>query len=164
MFASLLVSIVALTAQPEPMQWTFDGVERGAGRCAAESPRERRPLVFVFHGHGGNMNNAARSFHLHELWPEAIVVYPQGLPTPSRIDPQGKRSGWQQSSGTQQDRDLKLFDTMLASVKKKWHVDENQIYATGHSNGAIFTYLLWAAHPDLFAAVAPSSRRKVALN
>ncbi len=29
------------------------------------------------------------------------------------------------------------------------------MYATGHSNGGAFTYLLWAARGDVFAAVAP---------
>ncbi len=61
MFASLLVSIVALTAQPESMQWTVDGVEREALVAAPQNPpASGAPLVFVFHGHGGNMNNAAR--------------------------------------------------------------------------------------------------------
>jgi len=27
-----------------------------------------------FHGHGGSMRNAVRSFGYHALWPEAIVV------------------------------------------------------------------------------------------
>lgn len=161
MLAGVLVALVTLAAQPELMKWTVDGVEREALVAAPQNPPAAgTPIVFVFHGHGGNMHNAARSFHLEELWPEAIVVYPQGLPTPSRIDPQGKRSGWQSSAGAQQDRDLKLFDTILSSLKKKWPVDENRIYATGHSNGAIFTYLLWSTHPDLFAAVAPSSAPK----
>jgi polyhydroxybutyrate depolymerase len=36
-------------------------------------------------------------------------------------------------------------------------LDVKRIYCTGHSNGGGFTYLLWLARGDVFAAVAPSS-------
>jgi len=36
-------------------------------------------------------------------------------------------------------------------------VDQNRVYATGYSNGGAFTYLLWAARGDRFAAFAPSA-------
>ena len=36
-------------------------------------------------------------------------------------------------------------------------MDEKRIYSTGHSNGGGFTYLLWAARGDRFAAFAPSA-------
>ena len=36
-------------------------------------------------------------------------------------------------------------------------MDPKRIYATGHSNGGGFTYLLWLTRGDVFAAVAPSS-------
>src|SRR5207237_2862753 len=59
--------------------------------------------------------------------------------------------------GDQGDRDLKFFDSMLASLKSDYKIDERRIYSTGHSNGGGFTYLLWAARGDVFAAMAPSS-------
>jgi polyhydroxybutyrate depolymerase len=46
---------------------------------------------------------------------------------------------------------------VLASLKADYKVDESRIYATGHSNGGGFTYLLWRTRGDLFAAVAPSA-------
>jgi polyhydroxybutyrate depolymerase len=115
------------------------------------------PLVFAFHGHGGSMNNAYKSFKFHEEWPQAVVVYMHGLPTPGKTDPEGKKPGWQKSPGDQEDRDLKFFDVVLASMKEKHKVDEKRIYATGHSNGGGFTYLLWATRTDVFAAIAPSA-------
>lgn len=54
------------------------------------------------------------------------------------------------------DRDLYLFDAMLASFKREYQVDDKRVYATGHSNGGAFTYLLWVARGDAFAALAPS--------
>ncbi|HPA17457.1 MAG TPA: PHB depolymerase family esterase [Verrucomicrobiae bacterium] len=122
---------------------------------AAESVSS--PLVFVFHGHGGTSQGVARGFGIHRLWPEAIVVYPQGLKTPGRLtDPEGKRPGWQHGVGAQEDRDLKFFDAMLARLERDFKVDERRIYSTGHSNGGAFTYLLWAERGSVFAAVAPS--------
>jgi polyhydroxybutyrate depolymerase len=139
--------------------WTIDGATREALLYApATAKTTAAPIVFVFHGHGGNMRNAARSFHIHTLWPETIVVYPQGLNTPGRLtDPEGKLPGWQSTAGDQGDRDLKFFDAVLASLKTDFKVDERRIYSTGHSNGGGFTYLLWAARGDVFAAMAPSS-------
>lgn len=142
-----------------PRQWTVEGVKRQAlVYVPPKAAAEAAPVVFVFHGHGGGMNNTARSFHLHQLWPEAIVVYPQGLNTPGRLtDPEGKKPGWQHAAGDHGDRDLKFFDAMLESLKKDYQVDEKRIYSTGHSNGGGFTYLLWAARGDRLAAVAPSA-------
>jgi polyhydroxybutyrate depolymerase len=104
------------------------------------------------------MQRAAAMFDYHHVWPEAIVVYMQGLNTPGRLtDPEGKKPGWQHSWGAQEDRDLKFFDAVLASLKADYRVDERRIYSTGHSNGGGFTYLLWRTRGDVFAAVAPSA-------
>jgi polyhydroxybutyrate depolymerase len=114
------------------------------------------PVIFAFHGHGGSMQNAARMFGYQTRWPEAIVVYMQGLNTPGRLtDPEGKRPGWQKSIGDQNDRDLKFFDAVLQSLREDYNVDAKRIYATGHSNGGGFTYVLWAARGEVFAAMAP---------
>jgi len=116
------------------------------------------PVVFVFHGHGGSMLNAARSFAMHRHWPDAISVYPQGLPTPGKLtDPEGKRAGWQSAAGMQGDRDFKFFDALLTKLKTDYKVDATRLYCTGHSNGGQFTYLLWAERGDKFAAFAPSA-------
>jgi polyhydroxybutyrate depolymerase len=146
-------------------EWTVDGVVREALVYApAQAKTEATPVIFAFHGHGGNMRSAARGFGFHTLWPEAIVVYPQGLNTPGKlIDPDGKLPGWQFGVGEKGDRDLKFFDAMLASLKQDYRVDEKRLFATGHSNGGAFTYLLWAARGDRFAAVAPSGAAADAL-
>jgi polyhydroxybutyrate depolymerase len=168
LWLAALVSLAASSAAQEAKsagnelisrEWTVDGVTREALMAApAVAKISPTPVVFAFHGHGGTMRNAARQFGYHALWPEAIVVYMQGLNTPGRLtDPEGKRPGWQHGSGEQNDRDLRFFDAVLASLKSENKIDERRIYSTGHSNGGGFTYLLWAARPDVFAAVAPSS-------
>lgn len=140
------------------VEFKVDGVTREALVFVPSTAKTTStPVVFVFHGHGGNMRNAARSFAMSRHWPEAISVYMQGLNTPGRLtDPDGKKPGWQHSAGDQRDRDLNFFDAVLARLKQDYKVDDKRIYATGHSNGGGFTYLLWAERGDVFAAVAPS--------
>jgi polyhydroxybutyrate depolymerase len=82
----------------------------------------------------------------------------QGLKTPGQLtDPEGKKNGWQGTSGDQGDRDIKFFDVVLESLKKDFKVDTKRIYSTGHSNGGGFTFLLWAERGDQFTAFAPSA-------
>jgi len=160
-FVFLLVTISSGRAADVPVrrEWTVGVVVREALVYAqTKAKTEAAPVVFAFHGHGGNMNSAARTYGYHERWPEAIVVYPQGLKTPGPLtDPEGKKTGWQHALGNQGDRDLKFFDAMLESLKKDYRVDDKRLYATGHSNGGGFTYLLWEARGEKFAAFAPSA-------
>lgn len=146
-------------ALPPRREWQIDGVTREALVHVPDAARTTpAPVVFVFHGHGGTMRHSAVTFGYHRLWPEAIVVCMQGLNTPGILtDQQGKLPGWQNTPGDQNDRDLKFFDAVLASLKQDYKVDERRIYSTGHSNGGGFTYILWAKRGELFAAVAPSS-------
>jgi polyhydroxybutyrate depolymerase len=155
--ALLTLSRVEANDAPAPREWTLDGVKREALVYIPPTAKSAAtPVIFAFHGHGGNMTNTARRFGYHTLWPEAIVVYPQGLPTAGQLtDPEGKKPGWQHSADGEGGRDLKFFDAMLADLRKEYHVDDKRIYVTGHSNGGGFTYLLWATRGDQIAAVAP---------
>jgi polyhydroxybutyrate depolymerase len=153
-FAGLAIAADSLARQ----EWRIGNATREAllyiPAAAKDAPC---PLVFVFHGHGGTMRNAANTFAIEKQWPETIVVYMQGLNTPGALtDPEGKKPGWQRQAGDQDDRDLKFFDAVLTTLKRDCRVDEKRIYVTGHSNGGAFTYLLWATRGNLFAAVAPS--------
>lgn len=157
--AKLAARMEAVAKDLTRREYTIEGVTREAlihvPKDAATTPA---PVVFGFHGHSGTMQRAALMFDYHHVWPEAIVVYMQGLNTPGRLtDPEGKRPGWQNVAGGQNDRDLKFFDAVLASLKTDYKVDERRIYSTGHSNGGGFTYLLWRTRGDVFAAVAPSA-------
>ncbi len=140
-------------------QWMVNGLKRVALLHIPPSVKTTAtPVVFAFHGHSGNALQAARWFHIHQLWPEALVVYMEGVPTPNKlVDPEGKRNGWQVRAGDYGDRDLHFFDDVLKSLRNDYHIDDARIFATGHSNGGVFTYFLWAQRGDVFAAVAPSA-------
>ncbi|MGL6076221.1 MAG: alpha/beta hydrolase family esterase [Fimbriiglobus sp.] len=160
LFSLLLTPLTfAADAEGKKANWKVGGDNRNALIFAPEkASKEPAPLVFCWHGHGGTMGLSAKAFAFHKVWPEAIVVYPQGLNTPvPLVDKEGKRSGWQTRVGDQEDRDLKFFDAMLQTVKKDYMVDGKRVYSTGHSNGGVFTYVLWAARGDKLAAVAPSA-------
>jgi len=140
-----------------PREWTVDGVKREALVYVPDTAKKTAaPLVFVWHGHGGGMRHSALAFPFHTQWPEAIVVHPQGLPTPSAlVDPEGKKSGWQQKRGEQNDRDITFFDAMLKSLKADYKVDDRNIFCAGYSNGGMMTFLLWSVYPETFRAFAP---------
>ncbi len=150
---------VCLLAAPfssaEVMNWTIGGVQREALVLAPSKAdgSGKAPVVFAFHGHGGNMQQAA-DVGMQNFWPEAVFVFPQGLPTKIYVDPEGLEPGWQQEPGQYGDRDLKFVDAVLATVRSKFAVDDRRIYATGFSNGAIFAYLLWGTRAKTFAAFA----------
>ncbi|HEX3586789.1 MAG TPA: esterase, partial [Candidatus Angelobacter sp.] len=106
----MFLLLLAMLAASEPaalaqttMTWTVDGVRRQA-LVFAPAPvlttnAQPIPLVFAFHGHGGTMKAASQVMHLQTLWPGAVIVYPQGLNTPSQVDPQGNFPGWQVRAG-----------------------------------------------------------------
>jgi len=115
---------------------------------------EPAPVVFAFHGHGGSMQMAESKFHCETLWPEAIVVYPQGLPTAGGVvDPEGRLPGWQLNIGDNEDRDLFFFDRLIDYLHSNYRIDDKRIFVVGHSNGAVFAYLLWAARQEKIAAI-----------
>jgi polyhydroxybutyrate depolymerase len=89
-----------------------DGVTREAlVHVPAAATRTPSPAIFAFHMRGGSMKSAAASFAYHKHWPEAIVVYSQGLQTADNpAEPAKTKAGWQSNPGEQNDCDLKLFD------------------------------------------------------
>ena len=140
-------------AAAEVMRWQVDGVTREAIVYApASPPAEGAPLVLSFHGFGDNMQNFQYT-NVHAAWPDAVVVYFQGLERRRGL------LGWQVESGANGDRDLRLVDVALRSLRETYPIDDDRIYATGYSNGGMFTYLLWAERPDVFAAYAPVAAR-----
>ena len=150
-----LVSILgACGASAQETTWQVDGDTREAIVYAptATQDGERVPLVLAFHGFGDNMQNF-QGVNLHGAWPDAVVVYFQGL------ERRRDMLGWQVEAGDGVDRDLKLVDVALASLRQTYNIDDDRIYATGFSNGGMFTYLLWAERPNVFAAFAPVAGR-----
>ena len=149
----LILVLGARVASAEDMRWQVDGTTRQAivFTPVVSPDGAALPVVLSFHGFGDNAQNFQHT-NLHVAWPDAIVVYFQGLATRRGLP------GWQVEPGGG-NRDLKLVDVALASLRESYNVDDDRIYATGFSNGGMFAYLLWAERPDIFAAYAPVAGR-----
>ena len=138
---------------PTTETFTIDGVQRQALVFAPTKKTTHPPMVFGWHGHGGAMTSCVNMYNFQTAWPEAVVVYPQGLPSPAANDPQGLKNGFQWRPGESGDRDLKLFDAMRKKIGNDFSVDPKRVYTMGFSNGGMFSYLLWSQRHGQFGAV-----------
>lgn len=155
----LLFTALAVEAQTQE-SFTIDSEDRHALVYPNSKPASAAgaPVVFVFHGHGGTAQFAARRFRIHELWPEAVVAYMQGIPGVKGItDAEGTRNGWQKTPGEVGDRDLKFFDAALERIQKKYKTDPNRLYVLGHSNGGRFVNVLWNSRGEKLAALCSAA-------
>ena len=154
----------------ERVTWNIEGVTREAlVHPAAGNPRSA-PVIIAFHGHGGTDEKyALKEFELS--WPEAIVVYPQGLRTKTSVDKEGKKPGWQSSVGEVnnfthiKDQDIKFFDAMLPKLQQQYNANLNFVFVHGWSNGGEFIYnVLWNARANNLAGLAPAGARLGSMN
>lgn len=150
----LLITIsLKLFSQIEKI-YKIEGSERKAIFYEPKIKSEKSPIVFVFHGHGGNAKYASKTLDFHNGFPEALVIYMQGIPgvTNSIIDKEGKYNGWQINPNELGNRDIKFFDDVFSQISKNYNIDYNSVYAVGHSNGSRFVNVLWKMRPEKFAA------------
>lgn len=115
------------------------------------------PVVFAFHPFGATPDEMESLIGLAAAWPQALGVYPEGLPRTAPWSPEMSQTGWQISPGELGDRDLELFDRMVEWVENNACVDTSRLYAIGHSNGAFFSHLLGCRRPNRLAAIAPAA-------
>jgi len=135
-------------------EWTVDGVKRTALVRLPPGVSGQVAVVFCWHGHGGRAVQSAGRWGYDKADTTSILVFPQGLPTVSPlVDKAGRMPGWQTTVGGEGDRDIRLFDAILADLKKEHPVDARRVFSMGHSNGAAFSYLLWQARPEVIAAI-----------
>lgn len=152
---SALLLLAAQAQQPDTVHFTVDGVDRTAYIFAPSKKSEGKPpVLFMFHGHGGSAERCMGKFHLEKAWPEAIVVYGDGLEVSGGVHATGGK-GWMVEPNDQ-NRDIRFFDAMLAGVVKDYNADPRNVFAAGFSNGGGFTYTLWTARADKITAFCPS--------
>jgi polyhydroxybutyrate depolymerase len=153
----LSLFIIQLEGSIVPMSWTVNEEERTAlVYMPKKTLSEKSPLVFVWHGHRGSSEKFLKKCSVHKFWPEAIVVYPQGLNTRTPYDRNGKHTGWQHSIGDSSDRDVAFFDAMYNHFSELNLIDLKRVHSAGSSNGGAFTYVLLQMRPNIFASVAPA--------
>lgn len=122
-------------------------------------PDTPMPVVFAFHGGGGDMTlQANKNYNIVGKADSAgfIAVFPNGY---SRL-PSGKLATWNAGNCCAQARDREVDDVgfvraLVAQVQKQLNVDRTRLYATGMSNGGMMSHRLACEMADTFAAIAP---------
>jgi polyhydroxybutyrate depolymerase len=107
------------------------------------------PVVFAFHGRTNSAQTVRSYYNFDRLWPEAIIVYPEGVQTDSGT------YNWSNSGDTSSTlRDYVLFDETLRLLEQKYCIDTYHIYAAGHSLGGWFSNSLGCKRGDIVRATA----------
>ena len=110
--------------------------------------RRLLPLVLAFHGGGGDGRGMERLTHFSDIAQRErfLVAYPEGV-----------RRHWNdgrplEAAGVD---DVAFVRALIDDVATFQPLDAQRIYATGMSNGGIFTHYLATKLGDRLAAVAP---------
>lgn len=139
------ISAASAAGADEPVRIDAGGMARSyLLHLPSPLPAGPVPLVLAFHGGGGRGQGMARLSALDPLG--FIVAYPDGY-----------ERHWNDGRRTIKHKvdDVGFVRAILDQVEARYAVDPARIFATGMSNGAIFTERLACELADRFAAVAP---------
>lgn len=153
--AFLLILLLGVVATPLPaVTLARDLVVDGRPRHyllfvpAGIVPDRRLPLVLAFHGGGGDGRGMARLTHFSDIAQRErfLVAYPDGV-----------RRHWNdgrplEAAGVD---DVAFVRALIDDVAATQPLDATRVYATGMSNGGIFSHYLATRLGDRLAAVAP---------
>jgi polyhydroxybutyrate depolymerase len=111
------------------------------------------PLIFDFHGHGGNAAQEESSSGWKKKADQVgfIMVYPDGVDNSWNV---GNCCGQAMSENVD---DVGFTRAMIEAVSKAACIDGKRVYATGMSNGAGFVHRLGCEAADVIAAIAAAS-------
>jgi len=118
------------------------------------------PLILAFHGGMGDKEHMSKDKYFKLISKSDkegfIVVFPNGA---SKLR-SGKFATWNAGNCCAYARDNNIDDAgfvkkMIIDIKSKLNIDPKRIYATGMSNGAMFSYRLACELTDQFKAIAP---------
>jgi predicted esterase len=121
----------------------------------------RMALLFLWHGFMQVPTDFANTIVYDVPAGKWVPFDPNGFPMPLMIvtpvdtkllPPAGL--DWDIVSGA---TDFPYFEAMLQCIKQQFQIDETRIYSFGFSAGAVFTDLLSAKYPHLFAATISES-------
>ena len=158
-FSLYLFAFSFLIFSQTTKNYNINGTSRKAIIYEPTVKSDKVPVVFVFHGQGGNANFVSRRIDIQNYYKDALVIFMQGLPgrkVPG-IDPNGTMNGWQIFTDDLGGRDIKFFDDVLADIHKAYKIDDSRIYLIGHSNGARFVNVLWKKRGEKITAICSAS-------
>jgi polyhydroxybutyrate depolymerase len=112
-------------------------------------PNTEYPLYFGLHGYGSYGLLFADRWYGNTLsaWQEEVItVHPDALG-------EDGDTRWDTSGDT----DLVFFDDLLAQLKTELCIDEDRVFASGHSMGGLFSNHLGCHRGDVLRGIAPVS-------
>jgi polyhydroxybutyrate depolymerase len=106
------------------------------------------PVVFDFHGllEGAEVHAGMSQYSALAEEEGFVVVFPHGT---------GEPLSWNINPDVSPNPDVEYFDMVVEQIGAELCVDESRRYATGLSNGAMFTSVLLCQRADMLAAAAP---------
>ncbi len=115
---------------------------------AAFDPAKKIPVVFVFHGDGGDGEGIRGGYNFGAVaGNDAIFVYPDATAD----------SGKSFDISHVNNLDLDFFDALNASLAQSYCVDPARVFAAGMSRGGYFANWLGCQRGDKLRAIAPHS-------
>ena len=102
------------------------------------------PVVIAFHAAGNDNTSIQNTFKSSDLAKKYLLVYPNSTSATT-----SNKTGWSIQA------DKTRYTEVQAAILSQACVDENRIYATGHSSGAQFVVSLLCSGDADFDAVAP---------
>jgi polyhydroxybutyrate depolymerase len=154
--ASLSLGVSTLcTAQSVERSVAVNGVTRSYRVYVAPGVRSApAALVLAFHGGGGDGRSAESLTRLNAIARREgfVVAYPDGL---NHQWNDGRANAPSQSAIRDNVDDIAFVRAMLADIATVTPIDPKRVFATGISNGAIFSHYLAARLADRIAAIAP---------
>jgi polyhydroxybutyrate depolymerase len=102
------------------------------------------PAVIAFHAAGNDNTSIQNAFKNSDLAKKYLMVYPNSTSATT-----ANKTGWSIQA------DKTRYLEVQAAISSQACVDENRIYATGHSSGAQFVVALLCSGDADFDAVAP---------
>ena len=161
--ATSFFSAAAIAAPPEVTgslsvnTGMIDGKARSFVLYIPRDLRPGAPLLFMFHGGGGDGPMAREGTgHEFDLLADRngfIVVYPDGINRSWTTCRQVQN----RAAGRRTVDDVKFVDAIIAQEVARHRIDPKRVFATGHSMGAALTYRLALERPHGFAAIAAIS-------
>ncbi len=120
-------------------------------------PGERLPAVVALHG----MGVSARAMSNVADWRGAVAndrfvaVFPQGVDNSWNLGPCCPPASLRGVD------DVAFLDAVVAELRARPDIDEDRLYLTGFSNGALMVYDYTCERSEVFAAVAPMAGSNV---
>lgn len=118
------------------------------------------PIVFLFHGGGGNALQFESTINYTNLAEKEkiILIYPQGSGYLSKEKLLTYNANFCCGSSLQRDiNETKFILKIIEEINSTYSINSKKIYATGFSNGAIMSHQIGIELSNIFTAIAPVS-------